>query len=211
MNTSDMSVRTARFAAALLGASLIGVLAAPLAGAQQDPYGSTTTTTQPGGQVGEVEASCSLTISQGKPGDEVTATVAGVFFGEKVRIRFDGTQVGETTAPAAPVEPAAVSTPVAFGGQALPAQQTIATTSVKVKFTVPKAAAVGTHIVTAVGDTFTCLCNPRGEFKVLAASTGNLARTGVQVAAVLAVAAALLLVGRTSLGASRRRLSTVGR
>ena len=74
-----------------------------------------------------------------------------------------------------------------------------------VDFLVPKSAAVGTHIVTAVGDTFTCLCNPRGEFTVLAASKGSLARTGVEIALVLVVAAALLLVGRTFVSSSRRR------
>ena len=190
--------RTARFAALLLGLSLAGVLAAPMAGAQ-DPYGSTTTTAP----VGEVEASCSLSLSKGTPGTEVTAKVAGVFFGETVRIRFDGTQVAQVTAP--DVAGASAGAPVLLGGQALPAQDAEGSTTVTVKFTVPKAAAVGNHVVTAVGDTFTCFCNPNGIFTVTAASKGGLARTGVQIALLLVVAAVLMLVGRSLVSASRRR------
>ncbi len=188
---------TTRALAALVGAALLAVLAAPVAGAQTDPYGSTTTTAP-----GEVEAACTLSVGKAKPGEKVTAKVTGVFFGEKVRILFDDLQVAEVTAPAVAAQSA--SAPVAFGGQLLAAQDSDSTT-VTVEFLVPKSAAVGTHIITAVGDTFTCFCNPRGEFTVLAASKGSLARTGVEIALVLVVAAALLLVGRTFVGSSRRR------
>ncbi len=191
---------TTRALAALVGAALLAVLAAPVAGAQTDPYGSTTTTAP-----GEVEASCALNVTKAKPGERVKGKVAGVFFGEKVRIFFDDVQVAEATAPAAPVTAQSASAPVALGGVALAAQQTADSTTVDVEFLVPKNAAVGTHIVTAVGDTFTCFCNPDGKFTVLAASNGSLARTGVEIALVLVVAAALLLVGRTFVGASRRR------
>jgi hypothetical protein len=187
---------TTRALAALVGAALLAVLAAPLAGAQTDPYGSTTTTAP-----GEVEAACTLSVAKAKPGEKVTAKVTGVFFGEKVRILFDDLQVAEVTAPAVAAQSAAA--PVALGGQLL--AQAADSTTVTVDFLVPKSAAVGTHIVTAVGDTFTCLCNPRGEFTVLAASKGSLARTGVEIALVLVVAAALLLVGRTFVSSSRRR------
>ena len=173
---------TTRALAALVGAALLAVLAAPLAGAQTDPYGSTTTTAP-----GEVEAACSLSVGKAKPSEKVTAKVAGVFFGEKVRILFDDLQVAEVTAPAA-------------------AAQSVDSTTVNVDFLVPKSAAVGTHIVTAVGDTFTTFCNnARGEFTVLAAAKGSLVRTGVEIALMLVVAAALLLVGRAFVGASRRR------
>lgn len=188
---------TTRALAALLGAALLAVLAAPAAGAQSDPYGSTTTTAP-----GEVEATCTLSVGKAKPGEKVTARVSGVFFGERVRILFDDQQVAEVRAPA--VTGQSTSGAVAFGGQALPAQSADSTT-VTVDFIVPKSAAVGTHIITAVGDTFTCFCNPRGEFTVLAASTGSLARTGAQVALLLVVAAALLLAGRALVNASRRR------
>lgn len=193
---SDMSVRTsARIAAALVGAAVLGLGLAPLAGAQSDPYGSTSTTAP-----SEVEATCGLTLSKATPGTEVTATVGGVFFGETVRIRFDGTTVATVTAPLAA---ASAGAPVAFGGAALPAQAS--TTTVQAKFTVPRDAVVGKHVVTAVGDTFTCFCNPNGEFTVLAAAGGRLVKTGVNAALVLVVAVALLLVGRVLLGTSRRR------
>lgn len=197
-----MSVRTtARIAASLVTAALLCVMAAPVAGAQQDPYGSTTTTTS---AVGEAEASCSLSLGEAKPGTEVTAKVAGVFFGEHVNVLFDGVIVGSTTAPAAPVVAQSTSGGVVFNGQAI-ASQDVDTTTVTVKFTVPKAAA-GTHLVTAVGDTFTCFCNPRGEFKVLAASGGgSLARTGVEALLVLVIAAALLIIGRTLIEGSKHR------
>ena len=191
-----MSVRTtARIAAALIGAAVLTLGVAPVAGAQQNPYGSTSTTAP-----AEVEATCGLTVPKGAPGTEVTASVKGVFFGETVRIRFDGTTVATVTAPLAA---ASVGAPVAFGGTALAAQA--ATTTVNVKFTVPKNAVVGKHIVTAVGDTFTCFCNPNGEFTVLAGAGGGLVKTGVNAVLTLVVAFALLLVGRVLLSSSRRR------
>lgn len=198
-----MSARTARFAAALLGVTLAGVLAAPLAGAQSvDPYGSTTTTTG----IGEAEASCGLSLSSAKPGTTVTAVVHGVFFEEHVRILFDGVQVAEATAPADDAVLAqSTSAPVVFNGAAQAADDE-GTVDLAIKFTVPKAAP-GKHVVTAVGDTFTCFCNPNGEFTVLAADagTGSLARTGVEAGLVLVVAAALLLVGRAAVSAAKRR------
>jgi len=182
--------------AVLVGTTLLG-LAAPTAGAQTDPYGSTTTTAPP---TGELTATCSLSIPEGRPGDTVVATVNNVFFGERVRLLFDGVQVGATSAPLAA---SSVGAPVAFGGVALPAQAVA--TSVKITFTVPKAA-VGSHTVSAVGDTFTCLCNPNGLFRVLAPKAGGkLAKTGVYAALLLAMAAVFLLSGRAFVAESRRR------
>jgi hypothetical protein len=193
-----MTIRTsARIAAALVGAAVLtiglGIASAPFAGAQ-DPYGSTTTTAPQA-----IEATCGLTIPRAEPGTTVTATVRGVFFGERVRILFDGVQVGEGRAPDAVAQSAGA--PVAFGGQVQAAPAS--TTNVLVKFTVPKAAP-GTHTITAVGDTFTCFCNPKGEFTVLA-KAGNLVKTGVNVALALVVGVALLLVGRVLLSTSHRR------
>jgi hypothetical protein len=189
-----MSIRTtARAAAALLGAVLLALVVAPSAGAQ-DPYGSTTTTAVP-----TVEAQCGLSISEGRPGQEVTATVSGVFFGERVAILFDGKQVGETRAPLAAASVAGTS----FNGSAL--QAAPVSTTVKVKFTVPTNAAVGVHKVEARGDTFTCDCNPGGRFTVLAAKKGKLASTGVEAALVIVVAAALVIAGRALLFGSRQR------
>jgi hypothetical protein len=192
---------TSRLAFAALGLALLAVATAPAAGAQQDPYGSTTTTAPDNGR-GDIEATCSLSIPEGRPGDTVTATVNGVFLGETVRIFFDDLQVGRTTAPG--VAAAAASGGVVFNGAALPAQQAV--TSVQITFTVPPAQP-GNHIVTAVGDTFTCFCNPDGVFRVLAAkgAKGALPRTGVYIALFLVVAAALLVLGRGLIAASRRR------
>lgn len=198
-----MSVRTtARIAASLVTVAVLSLVAAPLAGAQ-DPYGSTTTTTS---GVSEVAASCSLSNGKAKAGESVTGSVKGVFFGEHVRILFDGVQVAEATAPAAPVVAQSASGAVVFGGQAIAAADEPGTTTLSIKFVIPKAAP-GTHIVSAVGDTFTCLCNPNGAFTVLAASTGggSLARTGVEAALVLVMAMVLLLVGRAFVAEARRR------
>lgn len=190
-----MSIRTsARIAAALVGAVVLTVGIAPAAGAQ-DPYGSTTTTAPK-----PVEATCNLTVPRGVTGTNVTATVRGVFLGERVRILFDGVQVGEGRAPDAVAQSAGA--PVAFGGGALVAQST-PTAAVLVKFTVPKAAP-GVHVVTAVGDTFTAFCNPKGEFTVLGKG-GKLVKTGTDVALALAAGLVLLLVGRLLLSSSRRR------
>jgi hypothetical protein len=201
-----MKVRTtARIAAALVGAACLSVMAAPFAGAEQAPYGSTTTTAP----VGEAAASCGLTLSKAKPGETVTAKVDGVFFGETVRILFDSSIIAEKTAPGTPLVVDGVSAQSAgvatiFDGQAV-AGETVPTTTVVLTFQVPKSAAVGTHIVRAVGDTFTCFCNPDGKFQVLSASGGSsLARTGVEAGLLVAVAVALLIFGRGLVMASRR-------
>jgi hypothetical protein len=200
-----MKVRTtARIAAALVGAACFSVVAAPFAGAQQAPYGSTTTTAP----VGEVAASCGLSLSQAKPGETVTAKVDGVFFGETVRILFDSSIIAEKTAPGTPlvvdgVKAQSAGTATVFNGQAV-ASQDVDTTSVVLTFQVPKSAAVGTHVVRAVGDTFTCFCNPDGKFTVLSAGGSSLARTGVEAGLLVAVAVALLLFGRGLVMASRR-------
>ncbi len=193
---------TSRLAFATLGLALLSVVIAPAVVAQEDdPYGSTTTTAPTNGR-GDIEATCSLSIAEGRPGDTVTATVNGVFLGETVRIFFDNVQVGITTAPE--VAASAATGGVVFNGAALPAQ--VPVTSVQITFTVPPAVP-GNHIVTAVGDTFTCFCNPDGLFRVLGAPAGKgkLPRTGVYLVLFLVIAAALLTIGRGLLTASRRR------
>jgi hypothetical protein len=193
---------TSRLAFATLGVALLMVVAAPAASGQDDPYGVTTTTSPD--EAREVEATCSLSVDEGRPGDRVTATVNGVFLGETVRIFFDSIEVGSAVAP--DVAAAGAGSPVLFGGTALPAQAAV--TSVQITFTVPPAAP-GTHVVTAVGDTFTCFCNPDGAFRVLAAKAvagkGTLPRTGVYLLLFLVAALALLVAGRGLVAASRRR------
>jgi len=210
MTDIDMSAvrTTSRLVLALFGAALLLLVAAPSANAQ-DPYGSTTTTKP---SVRSVEASCSLSLKEGRPGDTVTATVNGVFLGENVRLLFDGVQVAATTAPTTltgtshPLAATAVGSPVIFNGGT---QQQIQTTSVSLTFKVPNAQP-GTHVVTAVGDTFSCFCNPNGEFLVLAPkSSRSLPRTGIYVALYLVVAAILLGIGSELVLRARRRRARI--
>jgi hypothetical protein len=73
---------------------------------------------------------------------------------------------------------------------------------------VPNAAA-GPHVVTAVGDTFVCFCNPEGKFTVLGAKApSKLPRTGIYVGVLLVTAAALIVFGRAFVAESRRRRRT---
>ena len=99
---------TSRLAMAFLAGILLLVVAAPTAMAQAGPYGSTTTTAPPSTDR-DVIATCGLSVKEGRPGDTVVATVGGVFFGEKVRILFDGVQVATGTAPLPPRPSAALS------------------------------------------------------------------------------------------------------
>ncbi len=185
-------------------ALVLGFLASPAGAQDEDPYGGTTTTTG----VATLEASCDLTLTQGRPGASVTATVNNVKFGATVRILFDGAEVGRGTAP---MQAQSAGQPVLFGGEAL-ARQAATTTTLAIRWIVPQASP-GSHLVSAVGDDFTCLCNPdrNGQFSVLGASAtqggngGPLPRTGIYVGLFLAVAVALLLAGRAALEASRRR------
>jgi hypothetical protein len=166
------------------------------AGAQEDPYGSTTTTTtEPSG----VEASCELSTNVASAGAEVTATVAGVPVGETVRLLFGGAEVGRATANQS-------------DGQS-------AVTTVQIRFTVP-AVDDGSYLVAAVGATFTAECSggfAAGTAEVLgftvergagapgSSGRGSLARTGVAIALLLAVALALLIVGRALVDSARQR------
>ena len=192
--------------------ALLLLFAAPLAGAQIDPYGATTTTAVAGGSA---DTGCSLSAAKGKPGQEIHATVFPVQPGAIVRILFNGEQVGIGTAPSTPIGIAnqvartgapsldfgvtaqAASSPVRFG-QAGPV------TSVTISFLVPDIAP-GVASVTAVGANFTCFCNPDGAFTVLAKDagrTGALARTGIYVSLFLVAAAFCFVLGRAFLRAS---------
>ncbi len=85
----------------------------------------------------------------------------------------------------------------------------MSTTSVKITFRVPNAAP-GTHIVTAVGDTFSCFCNPNGRFLVLAQkSARSLPKTGIYVALFLVLAAILLGIGSELVLRARRRRARI--
>jgi hypothetical protein len=128
----------------------------------------------------------------------VTATVSGVPAGELVRILFGGIEVGRA--------------------EAAPGPELFATLTIV--FTVPDVRA-DSYLVVAVGDTFTAECE--AAFLIVAGETierpgtvggngngsggggGSLPRTGVYVGLLLAVAVALLLMGRALLEGSRRR------
>lgn len=173
------------------------VLLAVPAGAQDgDPYGSTTTTAPT-----QVSATCELSSSSGSAGAQVTATVGGVPVGETVRMLFDGTEVGRGTADAG--------------------DGSSATTSVQIAFQVPEVES-GTHTIAAVGASFTAECSASfgaGGASVLgftvergraaggsstASGGGRLARTGVAIVLLVAVALALVVIGRTLLEPGRR-------
>jgi hypothetical protein len=167
--------------------AVLGVLALP-AGAQDDPYGSTTTTA---GAVAGAQVTCDLTITEGQAGAGVTATVAGVSSGTTVRVLFGGIEVGRA---ATPVQ-----------GQS--------GTALAIPFVIPEVSP-GEYLVTAVGPDFTTTCaTDVGVVSVLGATVtrgaqrggGALPRTGIYVALFLVIALVLLLVGRALLESSRRR------
>jgi hypothetical protein len=165
------------------------------AAAGGDPYGSTTTEAPSS----SVIATCALSAEAGQPGDSVSATVSGVPAGELVRILFGGIEVGRA--------------------EAAPGPELF--TTVTIGFTVPDVRA-DTYLVVAVGDTFTAECE--AAFLIVAGEAiqrpgsvdadgngnsggggGSLPRTGIYVGLLLAVAVALLLMGRALLEGSRRR------
>ena len=124
---------TTRALAALVGAALLAVLAAPVAGAQTDPYGSTTTTAP-----GEVEASCALSRRQGQ------ARRAGHRQGRRRVLRREGPDPLRRRAgrrghrSRGPVAAQSASAPVAFGGAGARRPATADSTTVDVEFLVPK-------------------------------------------------------------------------
>lgn len=160
---------------------MVGLLAAlglampTVAGAQEDPYGGTSTsTTQPGD-----DPVCTLDETEVQVGASASGTVAGLEVGAEVEIRFDGDVVDQVVAD--------------DSGSAL------------FSFPVPDVAA-GTYEVVAVGATFSVICG--GEaLTVLAAGAGggdrpggqdggsSLARTGADLAPLIALAAALIALG----------------
>jgi LPXTG-motif cell wall-anchored protein len=193
------AVRTStRLAFALLAGLLVLAFSAPAAHAQQDPYGSTTTSIA---KPRIVEATLDLQPDKAKVGDTVVATVGSVFFGEKVDIVFDGVVVGRGQAPLAA---ASAGAPVAFNGAALPAQADDISTTIKITFSVPNAS-VGQHKVAAVGDTFVV----EKGFEVLSGTgTSKLPKTGIYIALLLVIGLALIVGGRAFIAASRVRRRT---
>jgi hypothetical protein len=84
----------ARGATGALCAAALLVPTAPVS-AQDDPYGSTTTTTAPGG----FAPACTLDLTVVGPGSVVTATVSSVPLGATVRILIGGEEAGSSEPP----------------------------------------------------------------------------------------------------------------
>lgn len=195
MPTSNLPLRRLLAALLIVGVGSLGVASA--ASGQEDPYGSTSTTSTTAPSSDPV---CGTSLESAQVGASVTATVSNVPPGTTVRILFNGSEVASGTAD---VQAQSVGGPVLFGGVSLPAQ---ANGSVSLKFAVPDVPP-GTYTIAAVGDTFTVICGS-GGFTVLGASQGgggSLARTGVFAGLLLAIALVLLLVGRALMEESKRR------
>ena len=172
-------------------------LGAAPAGAQDGgPYGSTTTTGGKG-----TRPACQLRTEVAAPGDTVTVHLKAIPRGDTVEIRLDGERVARATATSAGAPPRV---------------------SFDVDFVVPAGTAPGSHSVTAVGADFNVDCKTkRGEDLTVVEGAvlskgesrggggGSLARTGMYLALLLAVALGLLVVGRAVLAESRRRARSV--
>lgn len=159
-------------------------LGAAPADAQENPYGSTSTTVT----LPRATPSCDLSVAAAAPGTSVRATVATLQDGDVVRLLFDGEEVGRGTATASAGDDAA---------------------SVVIDFFVPSRPP-GDYSVSAVSGTSTIACGRDGGvgFAVLSAAQGPargpLPRTGVYVGLLLALATGLLVFGRGFVSASRR-------
>ncbi len=157
------------------------------ASAQQDPYGSTTTTAAP--DRGLVP-SCSSDLTVGAPGASGVLTIDDAPFGATVRVLIGGAEAGRATAP-----------------DAVPGASEEAAV-LAVPFSIPDLAA-GRYSVTAVGADFTVTCAPVSTVQVAGVteerSGGILPRTGVYVALLAVLAIVLLIVGQRLVAAARRR------
>lgn len=174
---------------------------AGLAGAQDDPYGSTTTTSAAPGPT----PSCRLSASTSAAGDTVVAQVQHAPRGGTLRVLFDGEPVAEAVAEGPGESP---------------------WVNVDIPFTVPEREP-GTYPVTVVGAQMTASCGSSStpdsggsaEVRGLTISRGfdgpspsasggglgALPKTGAGVLLLLAIALALVLVGRPLVTAARRR------
>lgn len=167
------------------------------ASAQEDPYGSTTTTAPPQ----TVETRCQLRTTRAQPGDTAEVRVTQAPRGQFVRVLFDGEEVARKQAT----------------GRAN--QKHV---NVDISYVVPQRPP-GSYRVAAVGDTFTAECGRGnvGEVEVLGAqqtrSTGSndeprggfgrsfLPRTGLGIALTLVIAVMLVGAGRALVKEARRR------
>lgn len=173
-------MRSLGLRAALAAAVALIVTAAP-AGAQEDPYGPTSTTSVPG----SVLPTCEVELEAGVPGANASVLVHNVPLGATVRVLIGGEESGQATAP-------------------VEAQET--TTDLEVPFEMPELSP-GDHAVTVVGADFTVACDGP-DVEVLSAGqsrtgSGSLPRTGAYIALLVMLAVALIVAGRVIVG--RRR------
>lgn len=142
---------------------------------------------------------CSISSETATPGQSLTAHIDGVTPGTQVELTFDGAVVGSATAVA---------------------QQGSATGSADITFTVPEGTDEShTHTILFTGAGVSC--DPTGGKGVAvlgetvtrspgqSSGGGSLARTGLELGVLLAIAAALILAGREALRQGRRRRSRV--
>ncbi len=182
---SNYRQRASRVAAASALIVLSALFAPALAGAQEDPYGTTETTAPPAVE-GIV---CQFDLEAAAAGTVVTATVSGRFAESgDVNITFNGEVVA--------------SEPVQGGAT----EQ-----EVTLRFSVPNLPP-GTYDVSATGPGFTEPCG-RGTFTITGGTGvnqggsggGSLARTGAELAPWVLAGLALLGVGAYLVRQSRRR------
>jgi len=178
-------------AIAFAGALVLGL--APAAAAQDDPYGPTSTTTEPPAAI-----QCRIATEVVVPGAHATIEVVAPPPGELLRVLIGSNQVAQTTVP----DPAPAS--------------------LDVSFRVPELAE-GVHTVSIVGVDFTILCHA-GQLSGVegvrvdrpSSGTGagranrnpsiggvDLPVTGIAAGLLVAVALALLVIGRTLVGFGR--------
>ena len=136
---------------------------------------------------GDIHARCSLSNTDVTAGETVVGHIEGVPDGAQVTVTFEGTPVGQGTASAQ-------------AGQS--------SASADIPFSVPSDAKPGQNTVTFSGAGFTCSVSVQvtavlGEN--VTSGGGPLARTGVQIAVLVAVALVLLVVGAQLRAASRNR------
>lgn len=146
---------------------------------------------------GGLTPTCTVSATAAHRGDLVSATLTNVPVGIHVRLLFDGQQVAEGDT-------------VATG----------TTGSITLTFAVPANASAGSHTLVFAGAGVQC--DPlgtagfgvqvegeqilaRGDTGGSGNSGGSLARTGVQIALLLAVAIVLFLLGSAAVRAARRR------
>lgn len=166
--------------------------AAPIAVAQAcDPaYGCPPSSVPP-----VINPVCTISPASAAAGDVVTATLSNVPVGREVKLLFDGQVVAQG---------------VTSGSGA--------TGSVGLSFTVQAGTTAGLHTVVFVGAGFQCDPTNGAGYRIVSvlgesqtrqptsgSSVGTLARTGIAIALLLAIALVLVIAGSALVRATRRR------